>query len=561
MMKKFIIFAVLILILGLITINAENIQKIEFSRTEKVFLTLPDGWYFNNGNIINENDVIVGVYTYTYTQEPFTDVQETSLIKIKELFYNNIILQEKLNPNLFLYTADNKNANMYCIVAINPEKTFGYTICIYSSRISYRNAVNLANSINIMKVQPNAAYLEFVEKYLNENKNYSVTDEYATEDYTVLLLNSKKIVVITSDEYIREITAYSFEGEEKYSEFKINSFDEPTSTLKFTRTRTDFDMVETFEVTLPNGEIKFAGSDRLASDPRPGTPIGYIYHTDIKAYIDGMPIKSYNVLGRTAVIVEDLKKYGFKVVWDGDERTLTANTIVKPEEAPEFIETEMTEEIGTVAGIYYATDIVTTINGIEYETYNLDGQIVVVIEDMIDKHKPYNTYFGAGFSGGGFKATWDNDTRTIKMYCLRPHDYLYTTLGEIAINEQNYIQNTFMANYAEIKFPTGKIVENILVLDVIHEDHSYTYIDVVHLFEEIGIDYKYIGYENLNFDTAKKDLQGTSINRKDSNDNIIGMLLNLKININNIKYIEDITAYYFEGKVMVSLYCLSVLLK
>ncbi|MCL2519050.1 MAG: hypothetical protein FWF15_10855, partial [Oscillospiraceae bacterium] len=239
----------------------------------------------------------------------------------------------------------------------------------------------------------------------------------------------------------------------------------------------------------------------------------------------------------------------------------TANTIVKPEEAPEFIETEMTEEIGTVAGIYYATDIVTTINGIEYETYNLDGQIVVVIEDMIDKHKPYNTYFGAGFSGGGFKATWDNDTRTIKMYCLRPHDYLYTTLGEIAINEQNYIQNTFMANYAEIKFPTGKIVENILVLDVIHEDHSYTYIDVVHLFEEIGIDYKYIGYENLNFDTAKKDLQGTSINRKDSNDNIIGMLLNLKININNIKYIEDITAYYFEGKVMVSLYCLSVLLK
>ena len=41
--------------------------------------------------------------------------------------------------------------------------------------------------------------------------------------------------------------------------------------------------------------------------------MGQAVNTDIVAYINGLPIKSYNINGQTAVIAEDLKKYGVGV--------------------------------------------------------------------------------------------------------------------------------------------------------------------------------------------------------------------------------------------------------
>ena len=51
--------------------------------------------------------------------------------------------------------------------------------------------------------------------------------------------------------------------------------------------------------------------------------IDWVLYTDIRTYIGGVEITSYNIKGNTAVVVEDLKDYGFKVVWDGDTRTLS----------------------------------------------------------------------------------------------------------------------------------------------------------------------------------------------------------------------------------------------
>ena len=54
-----------------------------------------------------------------------------------------------------------------------------------------------------------------------------------------------------------------------------------------------------------------------------GEITGVIRNTDIKAYVIGKPIKSYNVDNWTCIVAEDLRNFGFDVSWDGDSRSLT----------------------------------------------------------------------------------------------------------------------------------------------------------------------------------------------------------------------------------------------
>ena len=60
-----------------------------------------------------------------------------------------------------------------------------------------------------------------------------------------------------------------------------------------------------------------------AEENKIGDVVGHTYYTDIAARINGHPLRSYNIGGETAVVAEDLREYGFSVVWDGEARTLT----------------------------------------------------------------------------------------------------------------------------------------------------------------------------------------------------------------------------------------------
>jgi hypothetical protein len=53
-----------------------------------------------------------------------------------------------------------------------------------------------------------------------------------------------------------------------------------------------------------------------------GDVIGKIYYTDIKTYIDGKPIDSVNIGGRTMISAEDLQYMGYLVEWNDTTRTL-----------------------------------------------------------------------------------------------------------------------------------------------------------------------------------------------------------------------------------------------
>lgn len=48
----------------------------------------------------------------------------------------------------------------------------------------------------------------------------------------------------------------------------------------------------------------------------------YTLHTDILAYINGAPIRSFNINGFTGIVAEDLLQYGFGVYYDDVARIL-----------------------------------------------------------------------------------------------------------------------------------------------------------------------------------------------------------------------------------------------
>ncbi len=169
-----------------------------------------------------------------------------------------------------------------------------------------------------------------------------------------------------------------------------------------------------------------------------GDVAGNIYTTDIAADIDGMPIKSYNIGGKTAVVLEDLRYYGFFVVWNPYTKILEVNTEQKPWNTPTYSHIKQTP--GRIAGNIYETDIKATINGIEVPSYNLGGVTAVAIEDMVDL--PYERYsydqnshqgMDKPYSDTGMYYVWNPEKRTISLNTLRPGDTVKTDCGEFTI--------------------------------------------------------------------------------------------------------------------------------
>ena len=130
------------------------------------------------------------------------------------------------------------------------------------------------------------------------------------------------------------------------------------------------------------------------------TPPLPVLSTDIRSYVFGSEIESYNVNGSTCIVAEDLMNYGFTVVWDGVARTLS---ITHPSD--DFTQTEKKNfgaksgNIGEKLTETVPTDIVTYVNGEEVQSYNIGGRTVIYIDAL-------------GVFGG---VTWDGGARTISV--------------------------------------------------------------------------------------------------------------------------------------------------
>ena len=115
-----------------------------------------------------------------------------------------------------------------------------------------------------------------------------------------------------------------------------------------------------------------------------GTKIGEVLSTDIIATIDEKAIPSMNINGYTAIVVEDLRAYGFDVIWNEQDRSLkvTRNEMKTPVGKEFVIERK---EPGAILKPVLFTDIKTYFDGKEIISFNIDGQTAIYFNQL----KPY----------------------------------------------------------------------------------------------------------------------------------------------------------------------------
>lgn len=134
-----------------------------------------------------------------------------------------------------------------------------------------------------------------------------------------------------------------------------------------------------------------------------GDVVGEVAHTDIVTYINNQPIESFNINWETAVIVEDLAKYGFNVVWDPTpgNRQLRVTRAYDKAFQNTFRPTASTHPNGTHAFDVLYTDIVTYFDGHKVDSFNVNGRTIVYVNDI-------NKYYGQTYS-------YNDGTRTLSL--------------------------------------------------------------------------------------------------------------------------------------------------
>lgn len=206
---------------------------------------------------------------------------------------------------------------------------------------------------------------------------------------------------------------------------------------------------------------------------RTGDVIGKIYSTDILAYVDGAPIESYNIGGKTVVSARTLRDYGFSVNWDEENRTVSINSNEVLGELP--MPTISRGTVGRTVGNVYYTDITVQVNSLYYiDSYNIGGETMIALEDLStsvsDNASGCNLNEKIGFSNTGFKTVWDAENRTISL--TRLHQDSTVTLSG------NSYQTVRLTSYfsrvpAALTLYTGDSSEPIVNGIVVVSDNYY----------------------------------------------------------------------------------------
>ena len=138
----------------------------------------------------------------------------------------------------------------------------------------------------------------------------------------------------------------------------------------------------------------------------PGKPIGDVLYTDIVAYIDDKPIRSYNIAGSTYIVVEDLAAYGFDVQWiaEGAGKLVVGTTRTA---APEgytttYVPEKNTNPAGTVAMQYLYTNITAWLGDTQVTGYNIGGFTCIGMDDLAST---FSTNY-----------VWDGTEGALKLY-------------------------------------------------------------------------------------------------------------------------------------------------
>lgn len=145
-----------------------------------------------------------------------------------------------------------------------------------------------------------------------------------------------------------------------------------------------------------------------------GDVIGNVYSTDILAYVNGLPINSYNIGGRTVVIAEELDgdtHYGFDSYYNDESRTLTVKTRgYKAWGKPNVSRGKS----GGIIGKVYETDIKVLFNNKEVKGYNIGGKTAICIEDL-GSYDDSSKNAAYGYSDYMCNFNWNSEKREIEL--------------------------------------------------------------------------------------------------------------------------------------------------
>ena len=115
-----------------------------------------------------------------------------------------------------------------------------------------------------------------------------------------------------------------------------------------------------------------------------GDVLGNVLHSNVRTYINGERIPSYNINHRSVVLISDLANYGFDVVFDEATRTSTVTRNYAKEFTPIENIADNTERPGSVAFQYVYTDIIAIVNGVEVESFNIRGRLAIFFSSLGD---------------------------------------------------------------------------------------------------------------------------------------------------------------------------------
>jgi len=116
----------------------------------------------------------------------------------------------------------------------------------------------------------------------------------------------------------------------------------------------------------------------FAAANNPGDALGDVLYSDIVTYINDHAIPASITDGRTMVVAEDLRNYGFDVVWNGDDFTLSIEYTGGGID-PLPVEAN-TAPAGTFKCHYVYTAIKTYLSGELVDSFAIDGQTLIDFE-------------------------------------------------------------------------------------------------------------------------------------------------------------------------------------
>ncbi len=129
--------------------------------------------------------------------------------------------------------------------------------------------------------------------------------------------------------------------------------------------------------------------------------LGDVLNSHVRAYVNGAPVRSYNIGGYTYVVAEDLPEYGFSVTWNAAAMRLSVGEC-SGSVTSEYVHKNNSGVIpGTVAMHYYETNVTVDMLGEIVTGYNIGGFTCICLDDI------YRLY------GGDY--VWNGETFEVSL--------------------------------------------------------------------------------------------------------------------------------------------------